>query len=206
MNRITLAVLQFKTTNIVVFDRFSQRLGGRLSWQPGEPTTDLGCVHRILATELALEMRFLVETDERVEADSNDYRIDGEARRLKQYGPGQDDREHSEVHGISGETVESSNNELLGGVDRSRGAPSKRGKVPHAPGVDCAAEAEKDERDGKSPTPGRTSFTRDEQGNENCDGSGRDDGEQQVLEEKHHPEDSRRLMALAHRRLRNAAE
>ncbi len=87
-------------------------------------------------------MGFLVETDERVEADSNHYRIDGEACRLKQDGPGQDDHEHSEVHGISGETVESSNDELLGGVDRSRGTLSERGKVPHAPGVDCAAEAE----------------------------------------------------------------
>ncbi len=45
----------------------------------------------------------------------------------------------------------------------------------------------------RAPTRGRSSVTRDEQGHENCDSSGRDDGEQQVLEEKHHAEDSRLL-------------
>src|SRR3989442_9967999 len=105
--------------------------------KPGQPATYARSVVIVLAPELSPKMTFLVENDEEVEDDHHDDGIEEHGGRAKEEGPAQNHGERADVHWISGVTIETSHDELLGRIDRRGGAPPECGEIPDAPGVDA---------------------------------------------------------------------
>ena len=110
---------------------FSERSSG-----PGfrrEPATDLGAVANVFIAESAVEVGFLVENHEELEAGSGKEGVENQQPRLIKYHPACDDGEDADVHGIAGVTVESAHHELFRGINGSGSAASEGCEIPEAP-------------------------------------------------------------------------